>query len=471
MGRNPSSSPYSTAIWVQSRVGRGGSGRVAGGDGRLELIRPGRCRAERASSRPVPQRSASCPTQTGPDPRADQVPAASIRAARRASCSSISASRPAASGSSGISATSTRASRIASADRPAGSGRHRLAPSSPRCTAGKARRARPAAVGQQVRGRHPVRDPGIGDLLPWPGPAAWPWSARWTRKARAISAVVSPASVRRVSATRASSDRAGWQQVKISRSRSSVDPARRSPVSRRPVVGRRVVDRRPPPGVWRRRPLSGAARRWRGCGPPWSATRPAAAGCRPAASAAAPANASCAHSSARSQSPVVRISVATTLPHSSRNAAATAPDACRPRRSVTAASAGPRSCRNSAAGCAAAACDRLVQAGALEITKPGDLLLGLGERPVGQHQLAAPDPDRPGPRWRPQPAGQARRRARSRPRRPCPASSRRSRPRRARRRIRPRRSAAGISRLSCLPHHDDERRRPPWTSRARHRPR
>ena len=41
------------------------------------------------------------------------------------------------------------------------------------------------------------------------------------RNARAISAMVSPASVRRVSATRASSDRAGWQQVNISRSRSS----------------------------------------------------------------------------------------------------------------------------------------------------------------------------------------------------------------------------------------------------------
>ena len=42
-----------------------------------------------------------------------------------------------------------------------------------------------------------------------------------TRNARAISAVVSPASVRSVSATRASSGSAGWQQVKISRSRSS----------------------------------------------------------------------------------------------------------------------------------------------------------------------------------------------------------------------------------------------------------
>ena len=44
------------------------------------------------------------------------------------------------------------------------------------------------------------------------------------RNARAISAVVSPASVRRVRATLASSDSAGWQQVNISRSRSSGTP-------------------------------------------------------------------------------------------------------------------------------------------------------------------------------------------------------------------------------------------------------
>ena len=40
------------------------------------------------------------------------------------------------------------------------------------------------------------------------------------------------------------------------------------------------------------------------------------------------ANASCAHSSARSQSPVTRIRVATTRPQSERNAAATAPSTC-----------------------------------------------------------------------------------------------------------------------------------------------
>ena len=53
------------------------------------------------------------------------------------------------------------------------------------------------------------------------------------RNARAISAVVSPASVRRVSATRASSERAGWQQVNISRSRSSGTPLSSSSASGR----------------------------------------------------------------------------------------------------------------------------------------------------------------------------------------------------------------------------------------------
>ena len=49
-------------------------------------------------------------------------------------------------------------------------------------------------------------------------------AASSTRKARAISSVVSPPSRRRVSATWASRARAGWQQVKISRSRSSATP-------------------------------------------------------------------------------------------------------------------------------------------------------------------------------------------------------------------------------------------------------
>jgi hypothetical protein len=42
-----------------------------------------------------------------------------------------------------------------------------------------------------------------------------------TRNARAISAVLRPQTSRKVSATWASRDRAGWQQVQISRNRSS----------------------------------------------------------------------------------------------------------------------------------------------------------------------------------------------------------------------------------------------------------
>ena len=48
-----------------------------------------------------------------------------------------------------------------------------------------------------------------------------PMAASWTRNAWAISGTVSPPTIRRVSATRASMASAGWQQVKTSRSRSS----------------------------------------------------------------------------------------------------------------------------------------------------------------------------------------------------------------------------------------------------------
>ena len=56
------------------------------------------------------------------------------------------------------------------------------------------------------------------------------------------------------------------------------------------------------------------------------------------------ANASCAHSSARSQSPVVRMRVATTRPHSSRNARATA-SSTSDRPTTSPRSAAPRSSR------------------------------------------------------------------------------------------------------------------------------
>jgi hypothetical protein len=127
-----------------------------------------------------------------------------------------------------------------------------------------------------------------------------------TRKARAMSAVGIPQIVRRVSATRASSASAGWQQVKMSRSRSSTtssSPARgstsvgaraassrslrRSTVARRStsVARLRATVMSQPAGL---AGTPSAGQRWRAC-----------------------TSASCAQSSARVQSPVTRISVAT----------------------------------------------------------------------------------------------------------------------------------------------------------------
>ena len=139
-----------------------------------------------------------------------------------------------------------------------------------------------------------------------------------TRKARAISFVVMPASVRRVSATCASNDRAGWQQVNIKRSRSSgtssSGASSSSPVAM--TATSRVLDA----PIRARRTRSTA--RWR------ATVVSQAPGRRGMPSrgqrSSALAKASCAHSSARSQSPVSRTMVATTRPHSAWNASATA---------------------------------------------------------------------------------------------------------------------------------------------------
>jgi hypothetical protein len=58
-------------------------------------------------------------------------------------------------------------------------------------------------------------------ILPFARTSRWAIVAVGTRKARAISSVSRPPSVRRVRATCASGASAGWQQVKIRRRRSS----------------------------------------------------------------------------------------------------------------------------------------------------------------------------------------------------------------------------------------------------------
>src|SRR3989454_9214461 len=155
-------------------------------------------------------------------------------------------------------------------------------------------------------------------------------TSRWAmvgseeRKARAISRVVRPPSVRSVSATRDSMGRAGWQQVNMRRSRSSgIPPAtpftvpsssrfasRDSRSARILVFSRRVRSRRS-----RSMALLRAVRVIHA--PGFLGTP--SAGHR----ARATANASWTASSARSKSRMIRISVARARPPSSRKARST----------------------------------------------------------------------------------------------------------------------------------------------------
>jgi hypothetical protein len=132
-----------------------------------------------------------------------------------------------------------------------------------------------------------------------------------TRNARAISAVDRPATVRSVSATRFSRAMAGWQHVKTSRSRSSASgsaAARDEPDGPAASATSSTFAR----SVCRRRSTSRARRRATVVShAPGERGRPPC-GHRARAFSVA----SCTQSSARSQSPVSRISVATTAARS-----------------------------------------------------------------------------------------------------------------------------------------------------------
>ena len=193
-------------------------------DRRLERVRaePARETAPSHQRHPLPR--------SDPDSRARSCcssrtssPVRRPARARRDSCSSIRARSPITSGS-GSKSISNRPSRIASPTDPIAS---RLS-----------RRGRVTLVEHQIdhleHGIQPIRKIGprrhlIGDPA---RPGSSPWRARFAgppsagaRNARAISSVVRPHTSRSVSATCASGGSAGWQQVKISRSRSSSTPS------------------------------------------------------------------------------------------------------------------------------------------------------------------------------------------------------------------------------------------------------
>ena len=218
-----SSTSYSADDLRPVRRLRGRRLRVHRRDRRLQRVRTEPPRRERSlHQRARPPRSGRGSTATGPGRRAaTSSPSASSCASRRESCSSISASSPTASGS-GSSSTSSRPSRIAS--------RRQV-----RARERRAGRRRVALVEHEIdhvqHGVEPLRQVGARRHLvrecarrgssPSRARCAARGSARVVRNARAISSVVSPHTSRSVSATCASGVSAGWQQVKISRSRSS----------------------------------------------------------------------------------------------------------------------------------------------------------------------------------------------------------------------------------------------------------
>src|SRR6266545_628281 len=213
-----------------------------------------------------------------------------------------------------------------------------------------------------------------------------------TRKARAISVVVSPHSSRSVSATWASSARAGWQHVNTSRSRSSgitlassasaassPDPVTRSVPTSSGSLARSVRSRR---SVSRARCRAAVVSQAAG----FSGTP------RSDQVAMAAANASCTHSSATSRFPATRTVAASTKAHSRRCASArtrlTSVTAWRPPRLRL----GPRLGRvhhrpdlDPARGRRALLRegDGLVQVGGLDDVEAAQGLLGLHERPIG----------------------------------------------------------------------------------------
>src|SRR3569833_872677 len=205
-----------------------------------------------------------------------------------------------------------------------------------------------------------------------------------TRNARAISPVVRPPSMRRVSATRAGRSSAGWQQVKISRSRSSSIAlvsliggcscrARRSCAAWR--SGRAATDRsRRSRPIARRRAVTMI-----------QAPGPAGTPSRRQVTTAA-SNASCTASSAIWRSPTYRTRVARTAACSSRNTRPNAGTAIttnrgpRDRPYLDRAVAGRRHPRRPV--------QRFVEVGAGQHVVTGEDLLGHRERAVGELGLA-----------------------------------------------------------------------------------
>ena len=205
---------------------------VHGGDRRLHRVRPGR-RRRRALDQRGPRRSAPRPTARGPARRAARARRRrrrARRAARRAAASAPAGRAPRARPASArrAAAPSRIASRAQLAPHELVAGRRRVALVEHEVHDGQ-HRVEP--LGQLALARAPGRGCGRRGSCASRARAAAPSSAPARGRRARSPRVVSPPSVRSVSATCASAASAGWQQVKISRSRSSAMPSRRRPPS------------------------------------------------------------------------------------------------------------------------------------------------------------------------------------------------------------------------------------------------
>src|SRR5579859_623676 len=219
----------------------------------------------------------------------------------------------------------------------------------------------------------------------------WGMVVSGTRNACAISAVVSPPSSRRVSATRAAAPSAGWQQVNISRSRSS----RTGPSSSGSSWACSSA-------AWAYLSSRAASRRSRSMARLRAVVmiHPAGLGGSPADGhrLAASANASWTASSAVSMSPKTRVRTATARPYSSRKTRSMSVRAGK-GTSVPVCVRGlilERPYLDRGRACAsglAAPFKRRVQVGSLDHPEAAHVFLALGERPVGDEDVAALDSD------------------------------------------------------------------------------
>src|SRR6266508_5191660 len=230
-----------------------------------------------------------------------------------------------------------------------------------------------------------------------------------TRKARAISAMLKPPSVRKVSATCASRFSAGWQQVKISRRRSSSSDESLPWFS---------IANAPSPGVvcspskaYFSAPTR--ARRKRSIALARAAVVSQAAGFSgtplSGQRSSACTKASCSASSARSKSPQARISDAMIRPYSRRKTCSTLSRAFGIGRAGRLRPVRPRRRRRSELGCGsikfhdrpylhrattgkirhlAGPGDRRIQIGRIDQIVAAELLLGLGEGAIDDDRAA-----------------------------------------------------------------------------------